>query len=917
MAMSSMDHHSNSPHQNLKFWGDQLSGELELLQLPTDRRRPASQNRKLTCERRQLQLPTKVTIGLRALSKQEDVVLFVTLLSGWAALLARWSEQDDVIIGTLKAVRRSSSSKAEVSSLANVLPLRVLFHDDQTVKDLLGQVKGVMADAYRHEVLPFHDILEELGLSPDSGNSPLFQVLMQFDESNGSNAHTATDRCADSSRLPALPLAHTLQPDLYLSLVEGEQHISGELLYDPELFDGETIGRLITHWQTLLAGMIEDAGTPISQLSILTARERALVMHEFNRSVLEVPDGRLMHQLLEEQAHIRPDVIAVRDDGEQLTFSQLNRRSNRLAHYLSAVGVKPEVRVGICLERSLDMIVCLLSILKAGGTYVPVDPSYPADRLQHIVTDSDPIALLTQSWLADTLPQTGARVIALDEEADEIARQPAGNPDPQSVGIAPDHLAYMIYTSGSTGTPKAVMVSHRNVLSFLAATDKWLNLSQNGVWTQFHSYAFDFSVLEIWASLLYGNTLVLVPHEITRSASSFYRLLCQEGVTVLCQTPSAFRQVIGAQDKSHLAHQLQSVLIGGEPLEVASLKPWYERNASDLTHLFNIYGPTETTVFITLHNIDRADIECGRVGSPIGSPIQGSRVYILDKHCQPVPIGVTGEIYIGGTGVARGYRNRSELTKERFLPDPFGGETGARMYRTGDLGRWRVDGSIEYMGRNDFQVKIRGFRIELGDIESHLLACPGVREAIVVARENPSGDRRLVAYLTLEGLPESSTPAVQLRAHLLSRIPEYMVPSAYVVLERMPLTPSGKLDRKALPAPDESSIAQRQYEPPRGEIELSLTRIWQELLRVPQVGRDDNFFEIGGDSLLGMNLIERVAENFAIQMPTAAIFQAPTVQLMAMLVIDIGNENGSGASLSAQGATSMAPQRLGSGERLS
>jgi amino acid adenylation domain-containing protein len=533
------------------------------------------------------------------------------------------------------------------------------------------------------------------------------------------------------------------------------------------------------------------------------------------------------------------------------------------------------------------MVVGLLGILKAGGAYVPLDPGYPEERLRYMVEDSRPVVLLLERGKEELFSGMDGRLrmIELCGENPVWGGEEESNPA-RAAGLSAEGLAYVIYTSGSTGRPKGVMVAHENVAGLFAATDGWFHFNQNDVWTLFHSYAFDFSVWEIWGALLYGGRLIVVSRDTVRSPEDFYRLVCREKVTILNQTPSAFRQLITAQAHSEEVHGLRHVIFGGEALEVARLLPWYEQNEGKQTQLINMYGITETTVHVTYRLLEQADAG-GKGGSPIGRPIGNMRVYILDEEGEPVPVGVGGEIYIGGDGVGRGYLKRPELTGERFVADPFSGEEGARMYRTGDVGRWRSDGNIEFLGRNDEQVKIRGFRIELGEIEAVLMQQEGVREVVVVAREEEGGEKRLVAYYTSGSEGEGEVAGVgaeQLRAHLSGRLPEYMVPAAYVRMERMPLTANGKLDRKSLPAPGVEAYGVKRYEEPQGETEKVLAGIWEELLKVERVGREDNFFELGGHSLLAMKLFSRIREMLQVELRLRDIFVASTVRELAAIL---------------------------------
>ncbi len=631
-----------------------------------------------------------------------------------------------------------------------------------------------------------------------------------------------------------------------------------------------------------LAGTLETApDTLAASIDVMPEEERHKLLIEWNATGAAYPRDKCVHELFEEQAARTPDAVAVVHDRRTLAYSQLNARANQLARHLRDLGVGPEAPVAICVERSLEMVVGLLAILKAGGAYVPLDPAYPVERLSFMLNDSAPAVLLVDGTGRAALQKVAVRaqVIDLGGETPLWADQPETGLDLSRVGTLPRNLAYIIYTSGSTGTPKGVMIEHANVARLFSATAAWFNFCPDDVWTLFHSFAFDFSVWEIWGALFYGGRLVIIPKITAQSPEKFYQLLCDAGVTVLNQTPSAFRQLIAAQALNGERHRLRLVIFGGEALETSSLKPWFELAANQHTQLVNMYGITETTVHVTYYPLKPADAE-RRGASPIGCRIPDLRVYILDARCQPAPIGVTGELYVGGAGVARGYLNRPDLTAERFVADPFSAEPGARMYKTGDLGRWSADGTIEYLGRNDFQVKIRGFRIELGEIEARLAECEGVSEVNVIAREDSPGDKRLVAYYTAGAnlRPEA------LRAHLLASLPEYMVPAAYVRLDRMPLTHNGKLDRKALPAPDSRAYALDAYEAPAGPVEEKLARIWAGLLGMDRISRNANFFDLGGHSLLAVRMLTLIEAEFGHALNLTSLFRAPSIASLSSLL---------------------------------
>ncbi|MBC7984223.1 MAG: amino acid adenylation domain-containing protein, partial [Candidatus Obscuribacterales bacterium] len=716
--------------------------------------------------------------------------------------------------------------------------------------------------------------------------------------------------------------------ELVLEVVEQEASFALHFKYDANLFEARTIARLASHYANILTQVIERPHQPLGSYALITIQEQQQILHDWNAAMVKQPPGRCIHTLFEEQVERAPDAIAVTCDGQQLTYAQLNSKANQLARYLHSRGVAADELVAICVERGFEMMVGLLGILKAGGAYVPLDPSYPRERLAYMLKDSTPQWLLTQARLIPMLPVTSAHVIALDGDWSEIAKQENTNLDPIEIRLSAKNLAYVIYTSGSSGQPKGVMVEHANVVRLFTATKEWFHFDHRDVWTLFHSFAFDFSVWEIFGALLHGGRLVVVPYGITRSTQEFYRLVCQESVTILNQTPSAFREFMAVEAQSEQAHALRTVIFGGEALEVRMLKPWFVHNPGDQTQLINMYGITETTVHVSYRPLVLEDTGVYAGGSPIGKHIPDLQIYLLDNYRQLVPVGVAGEIYVSGAGVARGYLNRPELTATRFLQDPFSKDATARMYKTGDLGQWRADGDIEYLGRNDTQVKIRGFRIELGEIEAQLNLHQGVREAVVIAREDVPGEKRLVAYIVYS---EGAMSVDVLRSYLKNILPEYMIPSAYVQLEQLPLTLNGKLDRKALPVPDSGALAMQKYEAPQGEIEIALAAIWQELLHVEHagppinaltnkdvgnagvvrsihrpdqigipyipvgrpinvpdqigipyipVGRHDNFFALGGHSLLIMQMIERL-RLIGIAAEVQNIFTAPTLLALA------------------------------------
>jgi amino acid adenylation domain-containing protein/thioester reductase-like protein len=775
--------------------------------------------------------------------------------AAWALVVAHTSGRDEVVYGTVLLGRLHGSANAQriLGMFVNTLPLRLQL-PDLTAEELAELAQRELVQLLSHEQASLAVAQRCSGLV---GSAPLFTTLLNY-------RHKVPDpdaEWASAAGIQVLTVQERTNYPITLSVDDLEEGFALTAQTDRRIDPHRVMGYMHAAIQSLVEALEQRSShVPALALSILPPNERRQVLEVFNSKQATYPKEKLIHELLERQVERTPDGVAVVYEGESLTYAEINGKANQLARYLRDKGVGSDQLVGICVERSVEMVTAILGVLKAGAAYVPLDPNYPAERLAYVLNDAAPKLLLIQESLRKKLPETVAEVITLDHDWPVIAQQSSANLDAKALSLGPHNLAYVIYTSGSTGEPKGVMVEHRNVTRLFSATDGWFTFNERDVWTLFHSVAFDFSVWEIWGALLYGGRLVVVPHLTARSPQEFYRLLCEEKVTILNQTPSAFAQLIEAQGQDlERQHSLRVVIFGGEALEFRTLQPWLARNGADRPQLVNMYGITETTVHVTYRLLSKEEIESER-GSLIGAPIPDLRMYLLDRHKQPVPIGVAGEIYVGGAGVARGYLNRLELTAERFIPDPFSAEAQAHLYKTGDLGLWRADGTIEYLGRNDHQVKIRGFRIELGEIEAHLVRHAKVKEAVVIAREDVPGEKRLVAYvIATDPVGAGATPSVEaLRTHLKAAVPEHMVPSAFVLLERIPLTSNGKLDRRALPAPDLGAYNRREYEAPKGDVEEILAGIWQELLRVERVGRQDNFFELGGHSLMIVQMMERL-----------------------------------------------------------
>ena len=865
----------------LDYWKEQLKGAPAVLDLPSDRPRLARQS--YAGAKESHLLPLSLKTRLNDFSAAQGATMFMSLCAGFKTLLHRYTQQEDVVVGLAVAGRGSPQTHDLIGFFVNTLALRTDLSGDPSFRDATFRIRKNCLAAYSHEDLPFEVLVDALKPERSMAYSPVVQVVFSYQNTPREELHLTGVQSS-----PFAIESRTSMFDLTLLAWERPDGVLLTLQYSTDLFDRATVQRMLRNFEVLLAGAMTNPEAPISQLPLLDDAERRRILMDWNAATAEYPAERSIHELFEEQARKTPDAVALTFKDSSMSYGELNRRANQLAHYLKNLGVGPDSLVAICVERGFDMLVSLLGVLKAGGAYVPLDPAYPSGRLRYMLQDSAPVALLTEPHLKERFGDPGeiCPVLELGRAEPAWKDQPDTNLNAAGAGLRPGNLAYVIYTSGSTGKPKGVMVEHGNVARLLTATDAWYHFGPKDVWTLFHSYAFDFSVWEIWGALLYGGRLVIAPQDVARSPEEFYKLICREKVTILNQTPSAFRQLIAVQGESAGVHALRHVIFGGEALEVASLKPWYGRKVNQRTQLVNMYGITETTVHVTYRPLEPADTE--RHGaSPIGCRIPDLRIYILDPHGQPVPIGVVGELYVGGAGVARGYLNRPELTAQRFLRDPFVEGGNERMYKAGDLGRWLADGSIEFLGRNDFQVKIRGFRVELGEIEARLAEQPGVGEAVVIAREDTPGDTRLVAYYTGDG--QDAVPRAELfRAQLAVRLPDYMVPAAYVRLESFPLTPNGKLDRKALPAPETASYAVRSYEAPVGEIETKLVAIWEDVLKVRPIGVRDNYFDLGGYSLLAVKLFSEIKKAFGLDLPLATLYTAPTVELCANVIAQNG-----------------------------
>ncbi|MEH2235674.1 amino acid adenylation domain-containing protein [Nostoc sp.] len=845
----------------INYWKTQSAGANTVLELPTDRPRPPVQTYQGAVQ--SLTLPQNLSASLKELSHQQGVTLFMTLLAAFGTILYRYTGQEDILIGSPIAGRNQVETEGLIGFFVNTLAIRTNLSGNPSFRQLLTQVREVTLGAYAHQALPFEKLVEELQPERDMSHSPLFQVMFAF--------HNTPSQLWELPGLTITPLevhSGAAKFDLTLDLKETSEGIKGGIEYNTDLFDATTIARMLGHFQTLLEGIVANPEQHISDLPLLTAAEQHQLLVEWNNTQTDYPENTCIHQLFEAQTERTPNAIAVIFENQQLTYQQLNHRANQLADYLQSLGVKPEIPVGICVERSLNLIVGLLGILKAGAAYVPLDPAYPQERLAFMLQDSQISILLTQQHLLKTLPSHQAKVICIDSDRDYITAHQQNSPPSY---IAPDNLIYTIYTSGSTGKPKGVQITHRSVLNFLTGMQQHLQLTNLDSLLSVTSLSFDIAVLEIFLPLTLGAKVILVSREVTADGLQLLQQLNNSAATVMQATPVTWQMLLEAGWEGNA--QLK-ILCGGEALPQNLANHLRQRGAE----VWNLYGPTETTVWSTIHRIKQEEALV-----TIGRPIANTKIYILDKYLQTVPVGVPGELYIGGAGLARGYFHQPKLTTEKFIHNPFSCDSESRLYKTGDLARYLSDGNIEYLGRLDNQVKIRGFRIELGEIEALLAQHPTIQQTVVTARVDNPENQRLVAYIVPH--PEQTPTIDELRYFLKQKLPEYMVPSAFVLLDTLPLTPNGKIDRRALPAPDLTRLdSENTYVAPRNELEFQLTKIWEQVLGIEPIGVRDNFFELGGHSILAVKLFWQIEKTFSRNLPLAILFQSGTVEALAKII---------------------------------
>ncbi len=851
--------------EQLVYWRRQLADPPPPLTLYADRMRPAVQT--LAGAHESFTIPDSLCEKIRALSRREEVTLFMVLLAAFDVLLYRYTGEKDLWVGSPTANRDQAQVEPLIGVFVNTVVLRSRLAAGMTFRELLHHVQEVAVGAYSHQALPFERLVEELLPKRDLSRNPLFQIMFIL--------QNARRGAAERPGLAISPFqidSGATQVDLSLSLMETDQGLSGQIEYSTDLFDITTIRRIIGHFQVLLAVIAANPETPIATLPILGAAEQEQLLDEWNNTDVAFPQPGCLQEIFESQVESTPDAPALVFERRTLTYRQLNEQANQLAHYLRKQGVGPEVRVGICLERSLELLIAVYGVLKAGGAYVPLEPTYPGERLAFMLSDAQVQVLLTTRSLLSRLPDSNAQVICLDADRDYIAQEDTRN---LSSRVRGDNLIYVIYTSGSTGQPKGAMNTQAGVRNRILWMQDTYRLAADDRVLFKTPVSFDVSAWELFWPLTAGACLVIARPEGQRDSAYLARTIVSECITTVHFVPSML-QLFLDQPEAVDCVSLRRVICSGEPLSFDLEQRFFSLLDAGL---YNLYGPTEAAIDVTAWQCDLVE---NRAIVPIGRPIANTQIYLLDANLQPVPVGVPGELYIGGTGIARGYLGRPGLTAEKFLPDPFGKTPGRRMYRTGDLARYLANGNIQFLGRTDQQVKVRGVRIEPAEIEAALSSHPGVHEAVVVAREDSPGNKELIAYVVPDGA-HRPTPA-ELRAFLIAKLPESMVPSIFVVLGALPLTPNGKLNRNALPAPDAAHrAAVKPLVAPRNELEQRIAAVWSKVLDVGQIGIDDDFFELGGHSFKAIRVVGELGDIGVID-----LFKYPTVRQLAEFIESAG-----------------------------
>nr|QEO74050.1 condensation domain-containing protein [uncultured bacterium] len=862
----------------LDYWKQQLAGASPTLELPTDHARPAvptSRGRAIN-----FVLPSSVTEAVRELSRTERTTLFMTLMAAFKVLLYRYTGQADIVIGTPYANRNVEELEGLIGVFLNTLVMRTDMSGNPSFRELLGRVKKIAIEGYAHQEVPFEKLVEVLKPDRNLSRTPLFQVMFAF--------HNWEQESLELTELDERSIrreATTAKYDLTLEMTEYAGNILGMLQYKSDLFDESTMARMVEHFQRLVESAVSKPDQSISAVQMLSPPEQQLLLEQWSSAPADYQTDQRLHELFEQQAARTPDAIAVSFEQEQVSYTELNARANQLAHQLQSLNVRPEVTVGVLMERSVEMVVALLGVLKAGGAYLPLDPAYPVERLRFMLEDAAAPVLLTQAALAALLPTASAHVLSLDDAETAATLDTRHRHNPQA-DVLSDSPAYIIYTSGSTGQPKGVVIPHRAIANHMRWMLERFPLRASDRVLQKTPFSFDASVWEFYAPLLVGAQLVMARPGGHRDGAYLTSVMAEQEVTILQVVPSLLSVLI-EEEGLRECRSLRRVFCGGEALTAQLVRAFRERahSAGMDVELVNLYGPTEACIDATYWvsestaTEDTRDEETAAAGGwsvPIGRPVANLQAYVLDEQMGVVAVGVTGELYLGGAGLARGYLNRAELTAEKFVPQPYAGDGGARLYRTGDLVKYRADGELEYVGRADYQVKVRGFRIELGEVEAALREYAAVKECVVVVRGEAGVSQQLVAYVVAEWKPAPT--GHELRAHLTEVLPEHMVPHGYMMVEELPLLANGKVDRASLP---EAEGVRAEYVAPRTEVEATIADIWQEMLGLEKVGVHDNFFDLGGHSLLLVQVCSKLRTAYKPDLSMVEMFNHPTVSALA------------------------------------
>ena len=844
-------------NKNLEYWQKKLSNRLPVLELTTDKVRTAERDYNVGIET--FAFPQDLCKSLRTIDLNSENKLFSTLLTAFKCLLYRYTHQEDIIVGSY--IPQSNNSNF------NTLAFRSCISANTSFTELLKQVDRVVTEDLKHQDFSWEQLVQELSTVDNQNDAGIFQVMFSLQNADSKNTVSPID-------------VDEFQLDLSFFVVESSEGLKGTVAYNQELFEPQTIKRAIAHFENLLEAVVENPTCKINELRILSQVERDQILVEWNQTAFDYPRDKCIHQLFEEQAAKTPDAVAVIFQQQQLTYRELDNRANQLANYLQTLGIKPDALVGICIDRCLEMVVGILGVLKAGGAYIPLDPAYPQERLSHMLDDSGVSVLLTAENLSQ-LPENKARQICLDRDWDNlIARQSEEAP---SSGVKSNNLAYIIYTSGSTGKSKGVMIEHNSLVNFTQTATREYGINNNDRILQFASISFDVAVEEMYPCLTSGATLILRTDDFLTSGSGMLQK-CNEWELTVLDLPTAYWHQLAsdlAMGEWEIPSSLRLVIIGGEAVIPEKVRTWQTSfKDNQYPELINTYGPTEATVVVTKCKLSESIKDTGLTEMTIGRPFDNVKIYILDSCLNPVPIGVSGELHIGGVSLARGYLNRPELTAEKFIPDPF--NPGMRMYKSGDLARFLADGNIDFLGRIDHQVKIRGFRIELGEIETVLCQHSAVKEAIVIPQEYEAGDKRLIAYIVPRNEPPASK---ELKDFLKSRLPEYMVPSGFVILDALPLTPNDKVDRRALPKPDKTNLnLEEEYLSARNDVEQKLVTLWEQAFRIQPIGIQDDFFSLGGNSLMATSMLAETEKVFDKKLSQGIFFEASTIEELAIVI---------------------------------